>query len=76
MRTPICHRGERAASMHAILKSAGGQRQSKGKDRVLISHSLEGESQESSVMGESMHPSGPEKRTSPLAESARGSISM
>ncbi len=38
--------------MHAILKSAGGQRQSKRKDRVLISHSLECESQESSVIGD------------------------
>ncbi len=46
MQIPICLRGE-----NALRKSAGGQRQSNGKDGVLISHSLEGESQESSVMG-------------------------
>ncbi len=50
MRIPICLRGERAGSMH-FVKSTGSQRQTKGKDRVLLSHSLEGESQESPVMG-------------------------
>ncbi len=50
MRIPICLGGERAGSMH-FVKSTGSQRQTKGKDRVLLSHSLEGKSQESPVMG-------------------------
>ncbi len=37
--------------IHAIHKSAGSQGQPKGKDRVLISHSFEGESQEPPVVG-------------------------
>ncbi len=48
MRILLCLRGER---VHALRKSVGGQRQYKGKDLVLISHSLEGKSQKSSVMG-------------------------
>ncbi len=37
--------------IHALRKSAGSQAQPKGEGRVLISHSLEGESQEPPVVG-------------------------
>ncbi len=50
MRIPICLKMGKSR-VHALRKSAGGHRQPKGKERVLISHSLEGKSQESSVMG-------------------------
>uniref|UniRef100_A0A673MXA1 Protein FAM184A-like n=1 Tax=Sinocyclocheilus rhinocerous TaxID=307959 RepID=A0A673MXA1_9TELE len=42
---------EALSRVHALRKSAGGQGQPEGKDRVLISHSLERESQESPVTG-------------------------
>ncbi len=56
MQIPICLREERAASIH-FVKVRGARDSPKSvyrvcvQDRVLISHSLEGESQESSVMG-------------------------
>ncbi len=37
--------------IHALRKSTGSQRQPKGKDRVLISYSLEGKSQKPPVVG-------------------------
>ncbi len=37
--------------IHTLRKSAESQGQPKGKDRVFISHSLEGESQETPVVG-------------------------
>ncbi len=46
------HLSQRGKSrIHALRKSAGSQGQPKGEDRVLISHSLEGESQEPPVVG-------------------------
>ncbi len=46
------HLSQRGKSrIHAFRKSVGSQGQPKGKDRVLISHSLEGESQEPPVVG-------------------------
>ncbi len=49
MRIPSCLSGK--SHIHALRKSAGSQGQLKGKGRVLISHSLEGESQELLVGG-------------------------
>ncbi len=48
MRIPICLSGERTTSMHFV--KVRGARDSP-KDRVLICHSLQGKSQESSVVG-------------------------
>ncbi len=77
MRIRLCLRGER---VHALRKSVGGQRQYKGKDLVLISHSLQRQISKIVCDGglsgfESMRLTGREKRTNPLCESARGSAS-
>ncbi len=68
MRIPICLRGEKAASMHFVKVRWA-------RDSVLVSHSLEGESQESSVMGGYLDVNVSREQTSPLCESARGSAS-
>ncbi len=45
------HQPQRRNSwIHALRKSAGSQRQSESMDRILITNSLEGESQESPMM--------------------------
>ncbi len=70
---PNCLSGERAASMH--FTKVPGARDS---PCVLISHSLEGKSQEPPVAGgcETKRLSDPVKRISTLGIFARGSASM
>ncbi len=45
----LCQRGK--SCIHALRESAGSQGQPKGEDHVVLSHSLEGESQELPVVG-------------------------
>ncbi len=76
MDSQLSQRGK--SCIHALRKSAGSQGQPKGKDRVLISHSLEGKSQEPPVAGgcETKRLSDPVKQISTLGIFARGSASM